>query len=315
MTDSSHGLGFAGRTLDPQAEKRDETSLPTALAHPDAQFLLFARNRIILKQDTPERRALFSHEDVRALLNGIDLNTHDALILLGEAEGIAYFALDTELDPETLPAPLEAAEYRALYTHHLLPPALSGMVAQGAALLAWHRTHRFCGRCGNRTEMRIGGFKRVCTSCNAEHFPRTDPVVIMLVTRKTDSGDMCLLARSPHFAPLTYSCLAGFVEPGETIENAVRREVREESGLPVGQVTYHASQPWPFPYSLMIGCFAQSLSDELNLDHDELEDGGWFTREEAKAMLEDQHPQGLRTPPAGAIASALIRHWVENSDQ
>lgn len=163
--------------------------------------------------------------------------------------------------------------------------------------------------------MRIGGFKRVCTSCNAEHFPRTDPVVIMLVTRKTDNGDTCLLARSPHFAPLTYSCLAGFVEPGETIENAVRREVREESGLPVGQVTYHASQPWPFPYSLMIGCFAQGLSDQITLDYEELEDGRWFTRDEARAMLDNVHTQGLRTPPAGAIASALIRHWVECSDK
>ena len=315
MTDNSHGLGFAGRTLDPQVEKRDETSLAKALADPDAQFLLFAGNKIILKQDAPEQRALFSHAERRALQNGADLSAGDNLILLGEAEGIAYFALDTGLDAEALPTPYEASEYRALYTHHLLPPALSGMVAQGAALLAWHRTHRFCGRCGNRTEMRIGGFKRVCTSCNAEHFPRTDPVVIMLVTRKTDNGDTCLLARSPHFAPLTYSCLAGFVEPGETIENAVRREVREESGLPVGQVTYHASQPWPFPYSLMIGCFAQGLSDQITLDYEELEDGRWFTRDEARAMLDNVHAQGLRTPPAGAIASALIRHWVECSDK
>ena len=312
--DSSDKLGFAGKTLDPQAEKRDETSLAKALANPDAQFLLFARNKIILKQGTPEQRALFSHAEMRALQGDADLTGKDNLILLGEAEGIAYLALDTDLDPEALTVPFEASEYRALYTHNLLIPALSGMIAQGAALLAWHKTHRFCGRCGQQTEMRIGGFKRACTSCNAEHFPRTDPVVIMLVTHKSDAGEYCLLARGAHFAPLTYSCLAGFVEPGETIENAVRREVREESGLPVGQVIYHASQPWPFPYSLMIGCFAQSFSDELNLDHDELEDGRWFTREEARAMLDNDHEHSLRTPPAGAIASALIRHWVENSE-
>ncbi|MCF7644469.1 NAD(+) diphosphatase [Bacillus subtilis] len=313
MADKNHGLGFAGKTLDPQAEKRDETSLPSALANPDAQFLLFARGKILLKQGISEHRALFSHVEVRHLQIGTDEYGKNNLILLGEAAGTAYLALDTGLDPEALPPALEASEYRALYTHNLLSPADSGMVAQAAALLAWHRTHRFCGRCGHETEMRIGGFKRVCTSCTAEHFPRTDPVVIMLVTHQSPSGERCLLARSPHFAPLTYSCLAGFVEPGETIENAVRREVREESGLPVGQVTYHASQPWPFPYSLMIGCFAQSLSGELNLDHDELEDGGWFTREEARAMLDNIHQLGLRTPPAGAIASALIRHWVENS--
>ena len=315
MADKNHGLGFAGKTLDPQAEKRDETSLPNALANPDAQFLLFARGKILLKQGAPEHRALFSQEEIRNLQSGVDEGSKNNLILLGEAEGIAYLALDIGLDPEALPPLLEASEYRALYTHNLLSPAHSGMVAQAAALLAWHKTHRFCGRCGHETEMRIGGFKRVCTSCNAEHFPRTDPVVIMLVTYQSPSGEHCLLARSPHFAPLTYSCLAGFVEPGETIENAVRREVREESGLPVGQVTYYTSQPWPFPYSLMIGCFAQGLSDELHLDHDELEDGRWFTREEASTMLDDAHMQGLRTPPAGAIASALIRHWVDSADK
>lgn len=314
VADKSHGLGFAGKTLDPQAEKRDKTCLPQALAHPDTQFLLFAGGKILLKQNEPEQSALFNQEEVRALQGDRDRTNQDNLILLGEAEGIAYLSLDTGFDIEALPASLAASEYRALYTHNLLSPALGGMVAQGAALLAWHKTHRFCGRCGHETEMRIGGFKRVCTSCSAEHFPRTDPAVIMLVTHQSASGERCLLARSPHFAPLTYSCLAGFVEPGETIENAVRREVREESGLPVGQVTYHASQPWPFPYSLMIGCFAHSLSDALTLDHDELEDGGWFTREEAKAMLDDVHSQGLRTPPAGAIANALIRHWVESAE-
>lgn len=313
LSDTSHGLGFAGRTLDPQAEKRDETSLPMALSNPNAQFLLLAKNKVILRSDLAGvHHALFSRDAVLSLQADTSFTNNDGLILLGEADGISYLAIALDIDPETLPAPYLAAEYRALYTQNLLTPEIAGMVGQAAALLAWHRTHRFCGRCGNLTEMRIGGFKRHCMSCEAEHFPRTDPVVIMLVTHQSEAGERCLLARSPHFAPLSYSCLAGFVEPGETIENAVRREVREESGIPVGRVTYHASQPWPFPYSLMIGCFAQALSDELMLDHDELEDGRWFTRDEAKAMLIDAHAQGLCTPPAGAIASALIRHWVEN---
>ncbi len=311
-------IGFAGKTLDPHAEKRDEATLPAALNKPDAQFLLFARNRIILRQDgTGDQRALFSRQELEKLCGIADVSpdTHmsDNLILLGETAGKAYLALEADIDTDAPPAGTQAAEYRALYTHNLLTPALSGMVAQAAALLAWHRTHRFCGRCGNRTEMRIGGFKRLCMTCNAEHFPRTDPVVIMLVIRNTPSGEQCLMARGAHFAPLTYSCLAGFVEPGETVENAVRREVREESNLSVGRVIYHASQPWPFPYSLMLGCFAQSLTDDLRLDPDELEDGRWFTREEARTMLDDNHPQGLRTPPQGAIASTLIRHWVESA--
>lgn len=313
-TDTGNALGFSGRTLDPQAEKRDETNLPDALKNTDAQFLLLARNKVILKPDhTGEHRALFSRTEMLALQPDTGFDRNDRMILLGEADGIATLALELSIDPENLPAPYSAAEYRALYTQNLLPADISGMVAQAAALLTWHRTHRFCGRCGNLTEMRIGGFKRTCTHCEAEHFPRTDPVVIMLAIHHSETGERCLLARGPHFAPLTYSCLAGFVEPGETIENAVRREVREESGIALGRVTYHASQPWPFPYSLMIGCFAQALSDDLTLDHDELEDGRWFTREEARAMLADAHADGLRTPPAGAIASALIRHWVENT--
>ncbi|WOC15928.1 NAD(+) diphosphatase [Pseudochrobactrum sp. MP213Fo] len=313
MQSSDHHLAFTGRTLDPQAEKRSENCLPEALANPDAQFLLLARNKVILKT-VPEghHRALFGKAELIALHPDIALENNDGLILLGETDGIAYLALALDLDPDTLEAPYSAAEYRSLYTHQLLPADIAGMIAQAAALLAWHHSHRFCGRCGHRTEMRIGGFKRSCLQCQAEHFPRTDPVVIMLVTHRSEAGERCLLARGAHFAPLTYSCLAGFVEPGETIENAVRREVREESGINTGLVTYHASQPWPFPYSLMIGCYAQALSDTLTLDHDELEDGRWFSREEAIAMLNHSHAQGLRTPPAGAIASTLIRHWAEN---
>ena len=129
----------------------------------------------------------------------------------------------------------------------------------------------------------------------------------MMVVR----GDKCLLARGPHFGPGMYSCLAGFIEPGETIENAVRRETLEETNLPVGRVLYHASQPWPFPYSLMIGCHAEALSDKFTLDRAELEDGRWFSREEVVTMLDRTHPDGLMTPPRGAIAAHLIRSWVE----
>lgn len=312
--DTSDGLGFTGRTLDPQAEKRNETSLPDALSNPDAVFLLFLQNKIILKPESNgTHRALFSRAEIVSLQGDTAFDGNNQVILLGDADGISYLAFELSIDPATLPELYLASEYRALYTQNLLPADIAGMVAQASALLAWHTNHRFCGRCGNLTEMRIGGFKRQCTSCEAEHFPRTDPVVIMLVIHRSEAGEHCLLARGAHFAPLTYSCLAGFIEPGETVENAVRREVREESGISVGSVTYHASQPWPFPYSLMIGCIAYALNNDLALDHNELEDGRWFSREEAKIMLNDTHPKGLRTPPAGAIASALIKYWVENA--
>jgi len=155
--------------------------------------------------------------------------------------------------------------------------------------------------------MRAGGYKRLCTACGTEHFPRTDPVAIMLAV----SRDKCILGRSRHFAPGMYSALAGFIEPGETIENAVRRETLEESGIKLGRVVYHASQPWPFPYSLMIGCFGEALNNDINADLTELEDCRWFERGEVLAMLDKSHP-GFFVPPPGAIAHHLIRSWAES---
>ena len=182
-----------------------------------------------------------------------------------------------------------------------------GALAQGAALLAWNQNHRFCARWGSPTEMRAGGYKRLCVQCGAEHFPRTDPVAIML----TVTRDRCLLGRGRHFAPGMFSALAGFVEPGETIEDAVRRETLEESGIRLGRVQYFASQPWPFPYSLMIGCFGEALNEDIHADLSELEACRWFERDEVRAGLEKRHPDGIFMPPKGAIAHHLIRTWVD----
>jgi NAD+ diphosphatase len=189
------------------------------------------------------------------------------------------------------------------------PPTL-GALAQARALLHWHGSSRFCGRCGTRTGMTQGGYRRDCPACGALYFPRTDPVAIMLAI----DGDRCLMGRQARFAPGTYSCLAGFIEPGETIEDGVRREIAEEAGIRIGQVAYHASQPWPFPMSLMIGCFAEAISTDIVPDTDELEDCRWFSREETLSMLEGTHPAGLSTPPRMAIAHTLIRAWVEIDD-
>ncbi|MFG5119773.1 NAD(+) diphosphatase [Methylorubrum sp. POS3] len=200
-----------------------------------------------------------------------------------------------------------AVDLRALASEGQVAPAELGLAATAKSLLAWHARHGFCGRCGSPTDVGAGGFRRECPQCGLHHFPRTDPVAIMLVRR----GDSCLLGRSPHFKPGMYSCLAGFIEPGETIEDAVRRETVEETGIRVGAVAYHASQPWPFPSSLMIGCIAEAVSEDIAIDPAELEDARWITRDDAARMLAGTQPDGLSLPPATAIAHLLVRDWVE----
>ena len=184
-----------------------------------------------------------------------------------------------------------------------LPP-----LAEAKAVLSWHARHRYCPNCGVATNLVQGGWRRDCPSCKAEHFPRTDPVVIMLAI----AGERCVLGRSPRFPQTMWSCLAGFAEPGESIEEAVRREVLEEVGLACARVKYFASQPWPFPSSLMIGCHAMALTEQIVIDKDEIEEARWFGREELELMLARKHPQGLTAPPPIAIAHHLIRDFVEH---
>jgi NAD+ diphosphatase len=181
-------------------------------------------------------------------------------------------------------------------------------LAAGKALINWHARHRFCPNCGTGTIATQGGWRRDCPACKVQHFPRTDPVVIMLAL----DGEHALLGRSHRFAPGMWSCLAGFVEPGETIEEAVRREVREETGVCCGRVRYFASQPWPFPTSLMIGCHTQALAREIVIDRAELAEARWFAREEVALMLARRHPNGLSAPAPHAIAHHIVRAWVED---
>ena len=171
----------------------------------------------------------------------------------------------------------------------------------------WHARHGHCPGCGEKTRPKEAGWARVCTDCSTDHFPRTDPVVIMLVL----DGDRCLLGRGPNWPPPFHSALAGFVEAGETLEEAVRREIREEVGIDADTVEYVSSQPWPFPASLMIGCRAQARSTEIRVDGLEIEAAAWFTRAQAKAALAAPTEE-LALPPPLAIAHHLIRDWIEN---
>ena len=184
------------------------------------------------------------------------------------------------------------------------------LASTAKALLAWHSSHRFCAACGQPSDMIQMGWQRSCAACGTQHFPRTDPVVIMLITR----GNNVLVGRSPHWPERMYSLLAGFVEPGETIEAAVRREVFEESGIEVGRVSYLASQPWPYPSSLMFGCSGEALGDEIEIDPVEIEDAIWVSREEMVEVFSGTHPR-MREPRRGAIAHSLLRAWLSGTTE
>jgi NAD+ diphosphatase len=301
-SEPSSRTGFAGNRIDRRSEKRSEDVVPTALADPSARVYLFRGDPALVKTgDDP----LFSAADASAL--GADASM--AVLLGWSSEGPRLAAALPETTPidETQVA---AVSLRTLATSGILSAEHLGALAQARSLLNWHNRHGFCAVCGSPTNATIGGYRRDCPSCGAEHFPRTDPVVIMLAIDTSSGGERALLGRSARFLPNMFSCLAGFVEPGETIEDAVRRETYEESGIRIGRVRYHASQPWPFPSSLMIGCHCEALSTTINRDEAELEDCRWFSREETRSLLAGHHPAGVTAPAKMAIANHLIRAWA-----
>jgi len=187
-----------------------------------------------------------------------------------------------------------------------LPPGEAGTYAAARSLIDWHMRHGFCARCGSATAMFRGGWGRQCLGCSAEHFPRVDPVVIMLAEHE----GRVLVGRQPRYPAGRYSALAGFLEPGESIEEAVARELHEEAGVRVSQVHYVASQPWPFPSSLMIACIAHVEDDALTIDYTELEDAIWVTRDEVEASLGGDPGAPFLSPPHYAIAHTLFRRWL-----
>jgi NAD+ diphosphatase len=298
-------LGYTESLIARAAELRTDAPALAALENDSrARAYVVGGELVVLKRAADIGDPLFTLAETR------QLGTAAEIVFLGLIEGAPRFAVT--LDPATAQAlkardgflvtDLRSIAVRGLVAADHLPP-----LAEGKALLNWHGRHRFCSNCGAATNVVEAGWRRDCPSCHAQHFPRTDPVAIMLPV----ADERCVLGRSHRFQPGMWSCLAGFVEPGEAIEDAVRRETREEAGIICGRVSYFASQPWPFPTSLMIGCHAEALSREIVIDRVELDDARWFDREEVATMLLRRHPDGLSTPPTVAIAYHIIRAWVE----
>jgi NAD+ diphosphatase len=283
-------------------------------ANPEARTNVFWRGKLLVNAEDRPARVGLEHpalSDCReppafiGLADGVPLFAAD-LSLWQPHEDAAVIGQFTDTTSQIHPgfADCRLAEIRGMMPGLTL---LEGeAIATGRALLGWHATHRFCANCGTPSTPEASGWHRKCSSCGTQHFPRTDPVVIMAITR----GDRLLLGRGPSWPERMYSLLAGFVEPGETIENAVRRETFEETGIGVGKVDYVACQPWPFPMSLMFGCIGEALDEAITLDPVELGDARWLSRDEVKVVLRGEHPE-LAAPRSGAIAGGLIAAWAE----
>ena len=298
-------LGYTASRIDRAAASRgDDAALQRLAAQAHAGAYVFGGELVVLKASAEQCEPLFSPAEARAFGGVIE---SVFLGLMDDAPRFGFALEPQALEPLKTRNDLKITDLRSVAVQGLVAADHLPPLAEAKALLGWHARHRFCPNCGAATTSVQAGWRRDCPSCHAEHFPRTDPVVIMLAI----AGERAVLGRSRRFAPTMWSCLAGFAEPGESIEEAVRREVLEEVGIACGRVRYFASQPWPFPSSIMIGCHAEALSDTIVVDREELEDARWFDRDELAAMLKRQHPQKLTTPPPVAIAHHIIRSFVE----
>lgn len=309
---------FGGSGLDRAAHLRgDADKMQAVLATSEASAVLLWRGKPLVFGDTlarlPISDPILSKAQKSAIFLGLDNGSPcfaydlsdwvppemDSLHLGG------FFDQSLQQHPD-LPDGFVFAELRAIMTR--LDARDAELAASAKAVFNWHDLHQFCAKCGAATEMAKDGWQRDCPACNASHFPRTDPVVIMLITH----GNSVLMGRSPGWPEGMYSLLAGFVEPGETLEAAVRREVFEEAGIEVGEVTYLASQPWPFPASLMFGCHGTATSDEITIDPTEIEDAIWVTREDMMDAFAGRHAF-IKPARKGAIAHFILHHWLSDT--
>jgi NAD+ diphosphatase len=295
-------LGYTGSRVDRAAERRGDIAALKQDAN--CRFYAIGSDTVVMKNTAAGPDPLFAPAETR------DFAGVAETVFLGRVDGAPRFAIALDAAAiavlqardDIILSDLRSIAVRGLLDADHLPP-----LAEGKSLLGWHARHRFCPNCGAPTKPVEGGWRRDCANCVTQHFPRTDPVAIMLAI----DGERCLLGRNNKFQAGRWSCLAGFVEPGETIEDAVRREVHEEAGIVCGRVDYFASQPWPFPSSLMIGCHAQAISRDITVDHSELAEARWFERDEIALMLVERHPDGFTAPQPVAIAYHILRAWVE----
>jgi len=295
---------FAGNPLDRAGERRGDTAwLAEKVADPASLAVALWNGQPLVEQGDKGPQIAYLRADMAEELSG----GPERLLFLGLWKDAAVFALDLEggTDPSqgVLQGLGDFEDLRGLAMS--LPAADAGILATAKGMFEWRRKHRHCANCGEVSHVADGGWKRICPACNAEHFPRTDPVVIMLAL----CGERCLVGRQSRFPPGMYSALAGFVEPGESLEEACARELEEEAGLKTLSVRYHSTQPWPYPSSLMVGLIAQVEDGEATPDQTELEEVRWFTREEARSLLAGEI-SGAWAPPPLAIAHHLIKAWA-----
>ena len=295
---------FGGNPLDRASERRDDGEWITKLlADPQTRLLALRDLKPFTRGTTVPA---LDWQPVAPWRDRIDGGA--PLIFLGLGDGCAHLAIDATGADVVPDVDTGLLDVRALAP--TLAPGEAAILAEARSLLDWHARHRFCAQCGSPTRVASAGWKRHCPACRASHFPRTDPVVIMLATR----GERALLGRNRRRPGARFSCLAGFVEPGETPEEAVRREVCEEAGVRCGRVRYLAAQPWPFPSSLMMGFLAEALTEEITVDADELAEARWFSRDEVREMVaraaagpDDATKVSLPSPIA--IAHHICRRW------
>lgn len=310
---AAEDVTFGATALDRAAHLR--TDIAPHQANPAARTIVLWRGKPLVDENNRILRLPLDHP--------VTAPATRAPLFLGLDGDAPVFATDiSPWQPDDLDAEAMAQFFDATFNHHPampqehlfkelrgvmadLSPANANLAATARGIFAWHDTHPHCALCGAASDIILAGWQRRCPSCGGNHFPRTDPVVIVLVTH----GNSVLLGRSPHWPAGMFSLLAGFMEPGETIEAASRREVFEEAGIHMGEVRYLSSQPWPYPSSLMFGTAGEALDTDITLDPVEIEDARWFSREEVMEAMRGENPD-LRPARPGSIARFILDRWL-----
>ena len=314
--DAELRITFTGNPLDRSTPIRNNPqAIADRIRDPRSRFAALSQLRPLIRERSERTVAWLAREHVADVLS-----EHSEVVLLGVCDDdVAYFAIDVSTFEEPTNDTATSNSLPSLFAEHgsfhelrgiarFLPAPEASMLAMARSLLDWHRRHGFCSGCGAATVAASAGLSRICTdeACRSEHFPRTDPVAIVLVSH----GDRCLLGRQRTFPDRMVSALAGFVEPGESLEETARREVLEEAGIRIERVRYRGSQPWPFPSSLMLGCEAQAVTTAIRIDDHELEAADWYARDDVRHAIEHPNDSPFFVPPHHAIAHHLIRGWA-----